>query len=193
MLIFFVIRMVRFPTTIALLIAMLTRLATALLPCRNLLIRNLNSKGISGHSRLFAKSADVDTGKAKKSISKSSNNDDNDEVVNKGPQIASESVVITPRKVDYSAWYTDVIAAADMIDASPVRGCMVIKPWGMGVWDLLRAEFDERIRESGTQNAYFPLLIPKSFLAKEVLLHRLSSFTIITNCSYEHIYTGRAC
>jgi prolyl-tRNA synthetase len=78
-----------------------------------------------------------------------------------------ESVVITTRGTDYSAWYTDVISAADMVDQSPVRGCMVIKPWGMGVWDLLRAEFDERIRESGTQNAYFPLLIPKSFLAKE--------------------------
>ena len=79
----------------------------------------------------------------------------------------AESLVITPRAVDYSQWYTDVISAADMVDQSPVRGCMVIKPWGMGVWDLLRAEFDERIRDSGTQNAYFPLLIPKSFLAKE--------------------------
>ena len=79
----------------------------------------------------------------------------------------AESLVITPRSSDYSAWYSDVISAADMVDQSPVRGCMVIKPWGMGVWDLLRAELDERIRESGTQNAYFPLFIPMSFLAKE--------------------------
>ena len=79
----------------------------------------------------------------------------------------AESLVITPRSVDYSAWYNDVISASDMVDQSPVRGCMVIKPWGMGVWDLLRAELDERIRDSGTQNAYFPLFIPKSFLAKE--------------------------
>ena len=78
-----------------------------------------------------------------------------------------ESLVITPRAADYSAWYNDVISAADMVDQSPVRGCMVIKPWGMGVWDLLRAELDERIRDSGTQNAYFPLFIPLSFLAKE--------------------------
>jgi len=80
---------------------------------------------------------------------------------------AAESLVITPRSVDYSAWYNDVISASDMVDQSPVRGCMVIKPWGMGVWDLLRAEVDQRIRDSGTQNAYFPLFIPKSFLAKE--------------------------
>lgn len=78
-----------------------------------------------------------------------------------------ESLVITPRSVDYSAWYNDVISAADMVDQSPVRGCMVIKPWGMGVWDLLRSELDQRIKDSGTQNAYFPLFIPKSFLAKE--------------------------
>ena len=79
----------------------------------------------------------------------------------------TESIVITPRSVDYSAWYSDVIYAADMVDQSPVRGCMVIKPWGMRVWDELRASLDERIRSTETQNAYFPLLIPKSFLAKE--------------------------
>lgn len=83
------------------------------------------------------------------------------------PSSSVESLVITPRAVDYSAWYNDVISAADMVDQSPVRGCMVIKPWGMGVWDLLRADLDERIRDSGTQNAYFPLFIPLSFLAKE--------------------------
>ena len=75
--------------------------------------------------------------------------------------------VITPRKVDYSAWYNDVISAADMIDQSPVRGCMVIKPWGMGIWDLIRSELDTRIKVLGAENAYFPLFIPKSFLTKE--------------------------
>ena len=79
----------------------------------------------------------------------------------------SESDFITPRAVDYSAWYNDVIYAADMVDQSPVRGCMVIKPWGMGTWDLLRARLDERIRDSGASNAYFPLFIPKSFMSKE--------------------------
>lgn len=85
-------------------------------------------------------------------------------------QVESTSNVeskITLRSEDYSAWYNDVISASDMVDQSPVRGCMVIKPWGMGVWDLLRAELDQRIRDSGTVNAYFPLFIPKSFLAKE--------------------------
>lgn len=54
-----------------------------------------------------------------------------------------------------------------MADQSPVRGCMVIKPWGMAIWDKLRADLDERIQDTGTSNAYFPLFIPKSFLAKE--------------------------
>eukprot|EP00600_Ochromonadales_sp_CCMP1393_P013100 CAMPEP_0175005516 /NCGR_PEP_ID=MMETSP0005-20121125/5357_1 /TAXON_ID=420556 /ORGANISM="Ochromonas sp., Strain CCMP1393" /LENGTH=626 /DNA_ID=CAMNT_0016260771 /DNA_START=231 /DNA_END=2111 /DNA_ORIENTATION=+ len=79
----------------------------------------------------------------------------------------AESIMITPRGVDYSSWYNDVIYAADMVDQSPVRGCMVIKPWGMGVWDLLRNDLDERIRDSGATNAYFPLFIPQSFLSKE--------------------------
>lgn len=54
-----------------------------------------------------------------------------------------------------------------MVDQSPVRGCMVIKPWGMGVWDLLRSELDIRIRKAGVSNAYFPLFIPLEFLSKE--------------------------
>eukprot|EP01039_Chlorochromonas_danica_P007632 gene7632-8434_t len=75
--------------------------------------------------------------------------------------------VITPRASDYSAWYNDVISGSDMVDQSPVRGCMVIKPWGMGAWDLLRSELDIRIRKAGVSNAYFPLFIPLEFLAKE--------------------------
>ena len=78
-----------------------------------------------------------------------------------------ESIAITPRTESYSRWYNDLVIAADMLDASPVRGCMVIKPWGMGVWDLLRGELDTRISDTGAENAYFPLLIPQSFLSKE--------------------------
>jgi prolyl-tRNA synthetase len=63
--------------------------------------------------------------------------------------------------------YNDVIAAADMVDHSPVRGCMIIKPWGMGIWDHLRSALDDRIRNTGACNAYFPLFIPQSFLSKE--------------------------
>eukprot|EP00607_Mallomonas_marina_P000097 CAMPEP_0182426600 /NCGR_PEP_ID=MMETSP1167-20130531/13110_1 /TAXON_ID=2988 /ORGANISM="Mallomonas Sp, Strain CCMP3275" /LENGTH=510 /DNA_ID=CAMNT_0024608165 /DNA_START=323 /DNA_END=1855 /DNA_ORIENTATION=+ len=54
-----------------------------------------------------------------------------------------------------------------MVDQSPVRGCMIIRPWGMAIWDILRNDLDARIRETGTENAYFPLFIPKSFLSKE--------------------------
>ena len=60
-----------------------------------------------------------------------------------------------------------MLVAADLIDQSPVRGCMVIKPWGMGIWDNIRTALDGRIRELEVDNAYFPLFIPKSFLAKE--------------------------
>lgn len=74
---------------------------------------------------------------------------------------------ITPRCEDYSSWYNDVIVASGMAEQSPVRGCVVIKPWGMDIWDLIRSELDSRLKESGASNAYFPMLIPKSFLAKE--------------------------
>ena len=74
---------------------------------------------------------------------------------------------ITARADDYSKWYQDVIAAAQMVDQSPVKGCMVIRPWGMAVWDELKDELNRRIKAAGVQNAYFPLLIPMSFLSKE--------------------------
>lgn len=80
-------------------------------------------------------------------------------------QQASER--ITPRATDYAQWYLDVIAAGDLLDSSPVRGCMVIKPMGMSLWEAVRDHLDRRIRLSGAQNAYFPLLIPVSFLSKE--------------------------
>jgi hypothetical protein len=74
---------------------------------------------------------------------------------------------LTPRSVDYSAWYQEVISGGDLADQSPVKGCMVIKPTGMALWDTLRESLDVRIKRSGAQNAYFPLLIPVSFLSKE--------------------------
>ena len=77
------------------------------------------------------------------------------------------STKITPRHEDYSSWYNDVISLSGMAEQSPIRGCMVIKPWGMGIWDLLRVELDERIKDTGASNAYFPIFIPKSFLARE--------------------------
>ena len=66
-----------------------------------------------------------------------------------------------------SEWYSDLIRVAGLAETSPVRGCMVIKPWGMSLWDKIRTELDAKIQEHGAENAYFPLLIPKSFLSKE--------------------------
>jgi prolyl-tRNA synthetase len=75
---------------------------------------------------------------------------------------------ITPtREEDYAEWYQQVIKAADLAENSPVRGCMVIKPWGWSIWELIRDALDRRIKETGHQNAYFPLFIPLSFLEKE--------------------------
>jgi prolyl-tRNA synthetase len=79
----------------------------------------------------------------------------------------SESDYITPRSENYSKWYNDIIRVCGLAETSPVRGCMVIKPWGMSIWDRIRTDLDARIQEHGAENAYFPLLIPKSFLSKE--------------------------
>jgi prolyl-tRNA synthetase len=84
------------------------------------------------------------------------------------PQLQDEeSDFITARAVDYSKWYNDLIRVTGLAETSPVRGCMVIKPWGMSLWDNVREDLDRRIKEHGAENAYFPLLIPKSFLSKE--------------------------
>jgi prolyl-tRNA synthetase len=74
---------------------------------------------------------------------------------------------ITPRATDFSAWYNDVVMKAELADYAPVRGCMVIRPHGYRIWELMQRALDDRIRETGHQNAYFPLFIPMSFLAKE--------------------------
>jgi len=74
---------------------------------------------------------------------------------------------ITKRLENYSRWYLDVIAAADLADNSPVRGCMVIKPYGYAIWENIQKILDRMIKEKGVENAYFPLFIPKSFLEKE--------------------------
>lgn len=79
-----------------------------------------------------------------------------------------EQTAITPtREQDYPEWYQQVVKAADMAENSPVRGCMVIKPWGYGIWESVQKQLDERIKATGHQNAYFPLFIPLSFLEKE--------------------------
>jgi prolyl-tRNA synthetase len=74
---------------------------------------------------------------------------------------------ITPRGTDYAQWYLDVIKAAQLADHSPVRGCMVIRPEGFAIWEAIQRDLDRRFKETGHVNAYFPLLIPQSFLARE--------------------------
>ncbi len=77
------------------------------------------------------------------------------------------SKVITSRTEDYSAWYNDIVRKAGLADHSAVRGCMVIKPDGFGIWENIKAQLDKMFKETGHVNAYFPLFIPKSFLSKE--------------------------
>ncbi len=74
---------------------------------------------------------------------------------------------ITPRAQDFSAWYNDVIMRAELADYSPVRGCMVIRPRGYGIWELMQRALDDMFKETGHENAYFPLFIPQSFMEKE--------------------------
>lgn len=74
---------------------------------------------------------------------------------------------ITPRNTDYSQWYLDIIAAADMAEHSEVKGAMVIKPYGYAIWERLQAVLDQKIKATGHQNLYFPLFIPESYLKRE--------------------------
>lgn len=74
---------------------------------------------------------------------------------------------ITSREQDYSQWYNDLVIKAGLADYSAVRGCMVIKPYGFALWENMRDQLDKMFKDTGHQNAYFPLFIPKSFLSKE--------------------------
>jgi len=74
---------------------------------------------------------------------------------------------ITSREASYAHWYTDIVKKAGLADHSAVRGCMVIKPYGYGIWEKMQGQLDKRFKETGHVNAYFPLFIPKSFLSKE--------------------------
>jgi prolyl-tRNA synthetase len=78
-----------------------------------------------------------------------------------------KSKLITPRDEDYSRWYTDVVTQARMADYSPVKGCMVIRPHGYALWENMQQTLDGMFKATGHKNAYFPLFIPKSFLARE--------------------------
>ncbi|MSP54678.1 MAG: proline--tRNA ligase [Myxococcales bacterium] len=81
--------------------------------------------------------------------------------------MADQGSSITPRAEDYSQWYLDIIAQAELADYTPVKGCMVFRPNGFAIWDLMKCDLDQRFKDTGHVNAYFPLLIPVSFLSKE--------------------------
>ena len=74
---------------------------------------------------------------------------------------------ITKRSADYSQWYIDIVTRAEMADYAPVKGCMVIRPWGYAIWERMVRALDDMFKETGHQNCYFPLMIPESFLKKE--------------------------
>ena len=81
--------------------------------------------------------------------------------------MAKELKDLTKTAVNYSQWYNELVIKADLAEQSAVRGCMVIKPYGYAIWEKMQHQLDTMFKESGVQNAYFPLLIPKSFLSKE--------------------------
>ena len=107
--------------------------------------------------------------KPKKEKKKKQNNNGKKE---EEAKVDEQSDFITPRAEDYSKWYNDIIRVTGLAETSPVRGCMVIKPWGMSLWETVRDDLDKRIKEHGAENAYFPLLI--------------RSYFPLLNCSYFH-------
>src|SRR4051794_41955117 len=75
--------------------------------------------------------------------------------------------VLTAQSEDFPRWYQDVVAKAELAENGPARGTMVIRPYGWALWEGMQREVDQRIKQAGAQNAYFPLFIPESFLHKE--------------------------
>ena len=74
---------------------------------------------------------------------------------------------ITPQSQDFASWYIDVVLRAELSDYSPVKGCMVIRPYGYAIWELIQQQLDQRFKATGHVNAYFPLFIPESLLMRE--------------------------
>src|SRR5438132_9143091 len=87
--------------------------------------------------------------------------------INPKAVVSAKSAISPKREDDFSEWYQEVIKASDLAENAPVRGCMVIKPWGYGIWENIQKHLDGMFKATGHSNAYFPLLIPVSFLEKE--------------------------
>ena len=121
--------------------------------------------------------------------------------------MAKELKELTKRADNYSQWFNDLVVKADLAEQSAVRGCMVIKPYGYAIWEKMQQQLDKMFKETGAQNAYFPLLIPKSFLSREAehvegfakecavvteeLIVRPTSETIIWNTYKNWIHSWR--
>jgi prolyl-tRNA synthetase len=76
----------------------------------------------------------------------------------------------TTRQQNFAAWYQEVISEADLAEESGVRGCMVIRPWGYGMWERIQKLMDAEIKKAGVENCYFPLFIPLSFFEKKLIM-----------------------
>src|SRR5690242_14772936 len=81
--------------------------------------------------------------------------------------VARDERGVTPQSEDFSAWYNEIVFKAELVDRGPVRGTMVIRPYGYRIWELMQADLDGRIKDTGHVNAYFPLLIPESYMRRE--------------------------
>ena len=87
--------------------------------------------------------------------------------IERGRGNKAETAITPTRSQDYPEWYQQVVKVSDLAENSPVRGCMVIKPWGYALWENIRDVLDDMFKQTGVKNAYFPLFIPKRFLEKE--------------------------
>src|SRR5437764_650250 len=87
-------------------------------------------------------------------------------VMSQTPGVAYGQELIDPDD-DFDQWYVDIVERAELADDAPVRGCKVIRPYGFALWEQMTARLDARIKATGVENAYFPLFIPASFLARE--------------------------
>ena len=81
--------------------------------------------------------------------------------------MASRKAVLTPQAENFPRWYQEIITKAELADNGPVRGTMVIRPYGYAIWERIQADMDTRIKAQGAQNAYFPLFIPESYMRRE--------------------------
>ena len=106
--------------------------------------------------------------------------------------MAKELKDLTKRSENYSQWYNDLVVKADLAEQSPVRGCMVIKPYGYAIWEKMQRILDDMFKATGHVNAYFPLLIPKSYLLRKCGLLAHTSAAFLKNCCTEKLFSSPA-